>query len=98
VAPLARFSHVLDEVVPVTFAVWAGYLFHSTASLKIMMTMVVRIPMLTIRLIIEMKSNIVIIFNPPWEFAIGAELVQYEADLHLIESRLPHDLASRQLV
>jgi hypothetical protein len=82
-------------MVAMTFAVGAGYLFHSTASLKIMMTMVVRIPMLTIRLIIEMKSNIVIIFNPPWEFAIGAELVQYEADLHFAKPCLPHNLTTR---
>jgi hypothetical protein len=75
VAPLARFRCAVYEMIPVTFAVWAGYLLHSTASLKIKMTMAVRIPMLRIRLIIEMKSNIVIIFNPPWEFAICSELV-----------------------
>jgi hypothetical protein len=93
-APLARFRCAVDEMVPVTFAVWAGYLFHSTASLKIKMTMAVRIPMLSIRLTIETKSNIFIIFSPPWEFAIGSELVQYEADLDFVESRFSHDLAS----
>jgi hypothetical protein len=85
-------------MVPMTFAVWAGYLFHSTASFMMMMTMAVRIPMFKTKLRIEKKSNIVIIFNPPREFAICAELVQYEADLHLVESSLPHDLTSRQLV
>jgi hypothetical protein len=95
VAPLARFRHVVDEVVPVTVAVWAGYLLHSTASFMMMMTMAVRIPMFKTKLRIEKKSNIVIIFSPPREFAIGSELVQYEADLHLVESRFPHNLTTR---
>ena len=74
-APLARFRCAVDEMVAVTFAIGAGYLFHSTASLKIKMTMAVRIPMFKTKLRIEKKSNIVVIFNPPWEFAICAELV-----------------------
>jgi hypothetical protein len=75
VAPLARFRRALDEMVAMTFAVGAGYLLHSTASLKMFMISTMRMPMLRIRLIIEMKSNIVIIFNPPWEFAICSEFV-----------------------
>ena len=50
------------------------------------------------RLIAVKKSNIVIIFNPPWEFAVGAELVQYKADLDFVESCFLHDSASGELM
>jgi hypothetical protein len=62
-------------MVAMTFAVWAGYLLHSTASLKRFMISTMRMPMFKTKLRIEKKSNVVVIFNPPWEFAVCSELV-----------------------